>query len=237
MLRRITARHGIVVQSGPFQGMVYPQHLAAHERLLWNGSLPKLLGSYETELHNVLARVAERRYQRVINIGCAEGYYAVGLARCMPATPVFAFDIDPVARQLCEELARANGVSDRVTVQGECTIEALRQLTSERSLVICDCEGCERDLLQPELAPGLALCDLIVELHDFVDPSISLTVPARFAATHHITALSKEDRDPSTYPALRAVSSYKQRLAVAEFRWGQLEWAFLSSNVAEGGAC
>jgi len=237
MLQRIMVRHGLVVQSGPFQGMVYPRQLAERKRLLWNGVLPKLLGCYEAELHDVVTRVVKRQYRKVINIGCAEGYYAVGLALCMPAVPIFAFDLDPVARQFCEELARANGVSDRVTVQGECTKETLRKLTSERSLIICDCEGCERDLLRPEIAPGLAVCDLVAELHDFVDPSMSRTVRGRFVRSHHITALSIEKRDPSIYPVLRGVNSYKQRLAVAEFRWGPLEWAFLSSKSAAGSTC
>ncbi len=230
----IATRQGLAVQTGPFQGMLYPSQIVTAERLRQNGVIPKLLGSYETELHDVMRRVLSRQYRRTINIGCAEGYYAVGLARSMPSTPVYAFDTDPVARQLCVQMAEANAVSDRITVRGECTVEALGALIPDRSLVVCDCEGCERDLLDPGLVPGLTACDVIVELHDCVDPSISRTIHSRFAQTHEITALTKVSRDPSAYPALNAVSPYERRLAVTEFRWGPLEWAFLSSRATEG---
>ena len=102
---------------------------------------------------------------------------------------------------------------------------------------MCDCEGCERDLLDPGLVPGLATCDVIVELHDCVDPSISGTIRQRFAPTHDVTALTKVKRDPSAYPPLKGVNLYQQRLAVTEFRWGPLEWAFLSAKHAGDRAC
>jgi methylase of polypeptide subunit release factors len=52
----------------------------------------------------------------VIDIGAAEGYYAIGFARRLPAARVIASDLDPVARLLCWLLARRNGVGDRVSV-------------------------------------------------------------------------------------------------------------------------
>ena len=226
----ITGPTGFAVRSGPFQGMLYPREIVTPERLLQNSVVPKLLGCYEAELHGAIEQALTRRYAKVINIGCAEGYYAVGLARRMPSTSVFAFDSEPLARRLCEEMARANGVSERVHVRGECTVETLRTLVSDRNLVVCDCEGCERDLLDPGLLPGLAACDVIVELHDCVDPSISGTIRQRFAPTHDVTELTKVKRDPSAYPPLKGVNLYQQRLAVTEFRWGPLEWAFLSAK-------
>jgi hypothetical protein len=41
---------------------------------------PKFLGTYERELHRVIERAIWRRPKYVLNIGCAEGFYAVGLA-------------------------------------------------------------------------------------------------------------------------------------------------------------
>jgi hypothetical protein len=228
----ITKSGDFAVRSGPFQGMLYPRQIVTPERLLKNGVVPKLLGCYEAELHEVVEQALKREYVKIINIGCAEGYYAIGLARRMPMTAVFAFDSDPLARLLCEEMARANAVSERVHVRGECTVEALRTLVSESCLVVCDCEGCERELLDPGLVPGLATCDIVVELHDCVDPRISGTIRQRFARTHDVLQLTKVKRDPGAYPPLKSVTSYQQRLAVTEFRWGPLEWAFLSAKNA-----
>ena len=63
--------------------------------------------------------VVERRYDALINIGAAEGCYAVGLARLMPGTEVVACDYDASAQAVCRELTEKNGVADRVVVSGE----------------------------------------------------------------------------------------------------------------------
>src|SRR5271170_2035809 len=66
-----------VVAAGLFQGL----------RLLpdvsWGvgDNAAKLVGLYEAELHPALHDLALTPPPVVINVGCAEGYYAVGLAR------------------------------------------------------------------------------------------------------------------------------------------------------------
>ena len=62
-------------------------------------------------------------YPVVVNIGCAEGYYAVGMAGRMPDTRVDAFDIDPAAQRACGELAARRGVADRVRVGARFTAD------------------------------------------------------------------------------------------------------------------
>ena len=231
MAEAIVAQHGLIVQSGPFQGMQYVPEMLSPERLLQHTVLPKILGCYEAELHSVLNRVLERDYERIVNIGCSEGYYAVGLSLRFPRALILAFDLDPGARELCEEMARLNGVADRVTIRGECTREHLQGLAGAGTLVVCDCEGCELVLLRPDLVPSLAACDLIAELHDCVDPSISRVVPARFAETHDVTLVQKSGRDPSAYPLLERFNTRQQRLAVSEFNWGPpRSWVLLCAK-------
>src|SRR5918997_1281919 len=81
---KISANKDLVVQAGPFRGMRYSPRLTASDTLLSHTLLPKLVGCYEVELHDTLAAVFKRKYRQVINIGCAEGYYAVGLALNLP---------------------------------------------------------------------------------------------------------------------------------------------------------
>ena len=218
---------GLVIQSGPFAGMAYVSEA------ICSSLVPKLLGSYEAELHQVLAQILSRNYETVIDIGCAEGYYAVGLALGLPQARVHAFDIDARARELCTKLAQANGVGERVLVEGECDHERLNSLIRGRTLVVSDCEGCELHLLDPILAPELTKSDLVVELHDMIEPNITPTILSRFAGTHEITLIDAEERDPTAFPILKDFDRLTQRTAVAEFRDSPMQWGYL---VAKGGS-
>lgn len=226
----VVARCGTTVQSGPFRGMVYALPSLGADQIYHYGGVPKILGCYEAELHEVFAGAVARPYDTVVNIGCAEGYYVAGLARMLPHVHVFAFDIDANARRLCEEMARANKVLSRVTLLGECVPAEFDRLAVGRTLVLCDCEGAELQVLRPDVAPALNRCDVLVELHPHVDESICREIPARFAPTHSVALIQGQPRDPSSFAALRGYDSYKQRVAVSEFREGIGQWAFFASK-------
>lgn len=231
MLERIECRlHAMKdgrVMSGPFSGMRYVDQSRG------SALAPKLIGSYEEELHPVLAHVLARAYGQVVDIGCAEGYYAVGLALRLPGARVIGFDTDAQARVLCGQMARLNGVEDRVTVLGACSPDGLAQVLAPRSLVICDCEGYESVLLAPAAVPVLTECDLLVETHDYLSPNVSAVLADRFRATHRINWIKTRPRDPSRYPELRGLSARMQRLAVHEFRPASQRWAWMKRIVGD----
>ena len=72
-------------------------------------NVPKRLGCYEQELRSLIDSWSG--CDRVIDIGCGEGCYAVGLARRMPVAEVRVFDISPAARNACARAATVHGVS------------------------------------------------------------------------------------------------------------------------------
>ena len=216
--------HGLSVLCGPFAGMAYvPQATGS-------ALMPKLLGSYEEELHDVIEQILATDYTAVIDIGCAEGYYANGLAMRLPSTHVYAFDIDPEAQALCKEMARLNGVEERVTVLGKCQPSDLKALMTGHSLIVCDCEGYESELLQPALVPPMVQADILVELHDQVQPGLTPLVLGRFRETHRTTMIIAVERDAECYPQLRLSGPEKRRLAVSEFRSSGQQWAFLQAK-------
>jgi hypothetical protein len=226
----LVSRSGRAVLSGPFRGMAYALPSLGAEQIYHYGAVPKLLGCYEAELHGVFARAAATGYDTILNIGCAEGYYVAGLARLFPRAHVFAFDIDASARRLCDEMVNSNGVQSRVTILGECAPTEFDRLASGRTLVLCDCEGCELQLLRPDLAPRLRCSDVLVELHPHVDASISKEIPARFAATHSSTLMQSEPRDLAAFPVLHGYGPHRQKVAVSEFREGIGQWIFFASK-------
>jgi hypothetical protein len=200
------------VASGPFTGMRYIG-AAAGSRLV-----PKLLGSYELELHEWVQQAIARGPRQVIVVGCAEGYYAVGLARRMPMANVIAFDLDARAQELCKQMAELNNVSARVDVRGGATPENLAQLDLHDTLVICDCEGYENELLDPQKVPELAAATMLVELHDCFVPGTTARLKERFAATHATSIREMQARDPSQYPVLKRLRLADRAVAVDEDR-------------------
>jgi hypothetical protein len=126
------SRHGARVLGGPFAGMAYVSE--ASEGAL----VPRLLGTYEDELHPYLRAFAAEGLDTVIDVGCAEGYYAVGLARLMPEVTVQAYDIDEKARRACAGLAEQNGVAPRVIIGGEFAPDGFEAFAGRRVLVMVD---------------------------------------------------------------------------------------------------
>ena len=218
ILQQYVDAHGTTVTGGPFAGL---RHLG---RAAGSTTVPKLVGSYESELHPALAAAIGRCPPVVIDVGSAEGYYAVGLARALPATTVYAFDIDGLARGLCRRMAVMNGVADRVVIGGRCDPAALDRLLVPGALVVCDCEGYERDLLDPARTPALASATLIVELHEDERPGLTPLMLERFGPTHAVQLIPTVSRDPDHYPALAVLDPADRPKAVSEYRHGPQQW-------------
>lgn len=188
----------MTVKSGPFVGMRYSEKTSISSALF-----PKLLGSYERELHAVIEAVCMNNYEVIIDVGCAEGYYAVGLALRAKDARIFAFDLNQKALELCAKTAEINGVLDRIVISSECTSHQLAKLTKgKRALIICDCDGCELGLFTNEIIPSLLDSDLIIETHDCYDMSITGILRSRFKNTHSIQVID-------SIPDIKKVFEYK----------------------------
>ncbi|MCW2245541.1 hypothetical protein M2352_001132 [Azospirillum fermentarium] len=183
LVRQYLERSGPFVYGGPFQGMVLPPQIVTPYLL------SRYMGAYEHELHDAVRESAARAYDTVINIGCAEGYYSVGLARLLPQAQVHAFDILPDARAKCAALAAANGVQDRISVGELFSITDFAAFAGKRALLFCDIEGAEFALLDPTQAPALRDMDIIVEIHERQPDRDPDAFCARFAATHDIVRI------------------------------------------------
>jgi precorrin-6B methylase 2 len=212
------AHEGARIWSGPFAGMEYVK--VASEGAL----MPRLLGAYESELHPHLAAIAAEGLDCVVDVGCAEGYYAVGLARMMPDVTVYAHDIDETARALCTDMAARNGVGDRVVVGGEFRPEDFQAFADRRVLVMVDTEGAEVDILRPDLGPALAQMSIIVETHDVFRPGSLATLRQRFEATHDIVQVNTGTKHLTGPPWLMDFNHLDQLLAVWEWRLRPTPW-------------
>jgi len=193
----------------------------------------KLLGTYEQPLHKPLkALLDQAAYQIIINIGCAEGYYAVGLARLLKDAVSYAYDTDPRARNACQELAEKNNVTERMVVGELFSHGDFARFSEKKCLVFCDIEGAERELLDPSLAPELAGFDIVVESHECLITGTTELLLNRFSDTHDIIKIEDNGmRELSGMPSwFYELAHLDQLLSVWEWRSGPTPWLIMRAK-------
>jgi hypothetical protein len=235
--KMVSARAGGRVWSGPFAGSVHSADAVC------SAALPKLLGTYERELQPCVEALARRRdWTVVIDVGAAEGYYAVGLARRTGAR-VLAFEMDPVGRRLLHDNVAANAVSERVEVRGECTPAVFADSLAAVEgpvLVVMDVEGAEAALVEHVQPRDLAKATFLIEVHDFNSPAggplLSARLRAAFEASHTIEVIRSASRTRADFPAaFWFVPPHNRPHAMDEYRPATMEWMVCTPRVDVSG--
>ena len=188
------------VLSGAFEGMRYHSFQSYGSVII-----PKIVGSYEDELLPIFKKLFTKNYSEIIDIGTAEGYYAIGLSLKFPTAKVFGYEVNEQAKILCHNNAEENNMASRLQLCSFLDAEQLsRFVFTQKGLIICDCEGYEKQLFTSASAKNLHQCDLIIELHDCNDNSISKTILPLFNQTHKLTLVkSNPHKKVSDYPFLK----------------------------------
>ncbi len=235
------------VGQGPFAGMHYINHAVG------SAFIPKLLGIYERELSACIEKACAMHFPLIVDIGAAEGYYAVGLARRNPNARIVAFEMEKKGRAALREMAGLNGIAveeirndpllraascfrAQLEVQGKCEFENLQAVlkSAERALVVCDVEGYEDALLVPEKIPALGRANLLVEMHDFCCPGITERITQRFAATHDIERIWQKPRSRDEFPFRTFYTRLLPKIyidwAVSEWRPERMSWLWMRSR-------
>jgi hypothetical protein len=212
--RQVFERLGDRILSGPFKGMLIP------EVSFWEdgNASAKLFGCYEAELHEALECAIRRKPEVVVNVGCSDGYYAIGLARVLPGVKIVAFDVIPESREECQVYAQLNGVE--VDVRDGCLhpFELRLPDVSGDRLYIMDCEGHELDLINLDECPELVQSDIIVECHDFLVSDSGKKIADLLCRTHTVELVRPKPINLEQFGFMRQSPTVIAALAVIEKR-------------------
>lgn len=213
------------VQTGPFKGMVIVPKTSWGD----GDTAAKLLGVYEDELHPWIEDAVAAKPDLVLNIGCAEGYYAVGLCRLLPNVAAMAIDINIAAKNATAENLMANVINglDVMINKIDCAWLEDRCLLPEHPLIVMDCESSELELLDIDKVPSLAKARIIVECHDCQTAGITDTLIQRFSATHEVHQVSQKTKDPYQFDFLKDLSDCDKWCLVHEGRPSTMTWLYM----------
>jgi hypothetical protein len=216
---KIMDQFGNKVLHGPFSDVLLSpetcrEHLA-----------PFLLGTYESELHEVWNSVFGMKFSQILDVGAKFGYYAIGLARRFPGIPVLAFDTDPWARRATREMSSANDV--QIQVLGFCTPDWMRSNLRKGAFVFSDCEGYESTLFGSVEIPNLSFATMLIEIHEHASPGVARLIHNKYFRSHEIVTIPTRAQNVDFPPELASLSEVERKMAVTEYRTGEQAWMFL----------
>lgn len=225
--RQIDIDLGSQVAYGLFKGL----------KLLTDGSWslhdrgPMLLGIYEKEILDYIEQ-QPTPFDTLINLGGADGYYAVGALVSGRAKKVIVYELDVKSQDIIRKTAQLNQVEDLIDVRGTADSKTFSDLVPElgpRTLVLVDIEGAEYDVLTPASLDLLRKAHVVVEIHLFSD--LHRSAYEEFLAacrkTHKVSFLQTANRDLSTFKEVHHYSDNERWLICSEGRPHLMSWVVL----------
>ena len=225
ILETVMGEIGDTVVIGPFKGMRIGQQSSWGEGLM----LPKLIGAYEPQLFPALEELKQVEFESVIDVGAAEGFYAVGAALSLRTRKVIAVDTDESALSATRANAELNGVGDKLQVRSRIDVRDLCELVDPASchLVISDCEGFELELFTPEVVEALRSSYCIIECHDFLGRAVAGPLEQLFAGTHEVAVIQAGAGEVPAHESLHTLPSIERSLAVHQPHPASMSWLFV----------
>jgi len=222
--KKISSYFNDKVAYGPFKGLILG-------RGVWSSTdkASMILGLYEREVLNAIANVP-KRYTNFVDLGAADGYYAIGVLTSGRYQKSTAFEMTEAGRAVIKKNAALNLVSDRLEVFGKAENDFYKGFTQEelrKSVVLIDIEGAEFEILDKNCLEQLKESVVIIEIHDWkvkngLDKKNALIENAKHF--FKVEELLMSSRDLSIYPELRDFNDTDRWLICSEGRERLMTW-------------
>ena len=230
MSRKIFDENGGIVRFGPFTGL----KLNGNANTSAGNLGAKTCGLYESEVIEQIARLGP--FKDVVNFGAADGYFSLGLLVAGMAERSICFEMTEQGRAEIARNARENGLSDKVVVRGTVddtvgSILAELNFDPTASLVLCDIEGAEFEVLTEKVLSGLKGATLIVELHDRLRPEglpLRDALVARLPETANAFILKGAPPNWQDIPVIENLSDNDRALVCSDGRKVLGEWLIVT---------
>jgi len=207
------------VKYGPFKGLKL-------DKETWWGRLDlgsQCLGLYEKELLQQIEAITENKYQTFIDIGAADGYYAIGMLKSKKVKKTICFEQAQKGRDAIFSKYHINGSVGELTVHGEASMNSLSKLQQrdlKNSITLIDIEGGEFDFLNMATLNLLSSSLVFIEIHNWVENFLSryATLLRDAEALFQIEVVSPVERNTAGISELRDFTDDNRLLLTSERR-------------------
>jgi hypothetical protein len=225
--RAIFSNYNGVVQYGAFKGM----RLNPMANVSQASHGLKIFGLYESPIINQLVEWCP--VETFVDIGAGDGYYPVGMLRANLIKRAICFEATEAGRNAIKQNAELNGVAEKIQIFGKADegfLDIIKGLSlkSDQTLILCDIEGGEFDLIKRSLIEYLSGARFIIELHEALitsdKESLRETLLSAFPENYQKRIIMDCAREWNGIPELEAMHDLDRALVTSEGRKIIGEW-------------
>lgn len=197
----------------------------------------KLLGLYEEQVQDLIVNTQRKNnLKNFINIGCAEGYHALGLIKNNFFDKSICYEISEVARNILKENLKKNNIENKVKIRGEANSNQIKKdlenLTIEETLFLIDIEGNEFKLFSDNDFNFLKKGFFIIEDHNFMVRNHTLkdNFYSSIKKYFNVSIIQNGSRNPFDLNInfMNELNDDSRFLILSECRSQKMNWIFLS---------
>ncbi len=219
--------------SGPYKGtyLINRSHWSKFDY----GS--KLLGFYEEQIQDLIVDIQKKNNLKLfLNIGCGDGYHALGLVKNKFFDKSICYDISSEARNILEINIKKNKLYDKFLIRKKANINEIKKDLEtnkiQEILFLIDIEGAEFTLFQDEDLDFLKKSFIIIEDHNFLikENKLKENFYSSINKYFNVKLIENGPRNPfkiqnDFFDQLNDDSRY---LLLSEGRSQKMRWIFLS---------
>ena len=225
----LSEKYDFRVAYGPFKGM------QLNKNIWWsrNDLITQTLGIYEEHILEKIKFFSKYGATAFIDIGAADGYFAVGMAYSKLYEKVYAFEIEEDGRNRIIENALRNNCEKKIQVFGKANLKSIKKITAieKKATFLIDIEGSEYDFLDTNMLEALANHFVICELHPWLvndGEMLQEKLLESASSFFDVDLIKRESYNPNNFSDFDNLSDEERLIAVGEGRERNMYWMILS---------
>lgn len=209
-----------IVLSGPFKDLIIDYYIS---------NPAQIVGMYENEVHNIIRKILNKKYNTLVNIGVSNGYYFLGLLKYGNFINGIGIDIDTKYFKKIVNLININSINLPTTfIKNFHKINKNNFDEKKNNFFFIDIEGAELEFIEKYKHNWLSKSDIFVETHS---KEIFISIKKHFEKTHKITEIFNQSNInydlPNKLKDKDSFNSVDKLIISGSLRKDRTPWLFL----------